>query len=143
MNRNLLAAALITIPLLFLLNAVMYVAVLKDFFQNHPAVSQEFMKQLYKPEDQVIVWAAVLCSVAIGTLVTTVVYWSGARTFLSGVKTGLLFGILLLASVDFGLLASTNSFSTASAFADLLCSTITVTLSAGVSAFVMGRNKSA
>jgi hypothetical protein len=139
MNRRFFLSALVTTVVLFLLNAAVYVAFLKDFFQNHPAISPEFMKQLYKPDDQLIVWALILCTVAIGCLVTTVIYWSGARTFISGLKSGFIFGILMLCSVDFGLLASTNNFSTAGAFADLTCSTITLTISGAVAAWLLGR----
>jgi hypothetical protein len=139
MNKKFLLTALVTTIVLFILNAIVYMVFLKDFFQNHPAVSPEFMKQLYRPDDQIIVWALVLCSIAIGCLVTTVINWSGARTFIAGLKSGFIFGILFLCSVDFGLLASTNNFTTAGALADLVCSTITITLSSAVAAWLLGR----
>ena len=139
-NRFFLAAGVTTI-VLFILNAVVYVFFLKDFFHNHPAVSPEFMKQLYRPDDQLIVWAVVLCSVALGCLLTTVISWSGARTFTTGLRSGFIFGILMLCSVDFGLLGSTNNFTTAGAFADITCSTIVLTISGGISAWMLGRVK--
>ena len=141
MNRKFLLAALVTTIVLFLLNAIVYVIFLKDFFQNHPAVSPEFMKQLYRPDDQLIGWALVLCSVSIGLLVTTVIQWSGARTFFAGIKSGFIFAVLFLFSVDFGLLGSTNNFTTAGAFADIICSTGAVTISCAVAAVMLGRGK--
>ncbi|TMI88904.1 MAG: hypothetical protein E6H08_17270 [Bacteroidetes bacterium] len=141
MKNKFLLASVITTIVLFVLNAIMYVSFLKDFFQNHPAVSPEFMKQLYRSDDQLIIWAIILSSVAIGCLVTTVIYWSGARTFINGLKSGFIFAILFLFSVDFGLLGSTNNFTIAGAFADIICSTTTVTLSCAVAAWILGKKK--
>ena len=139
MNKSFLSSALVTTVVLFVLNAIVYMVFLKDFFQNHPAVSPEFMKQLYRPDDQIIVWALLICTISIGVFVTKVIQWSGARTFVAGLKSGFVFGILFLFSVDFGLLATTNNFATAGAFADMTCSTIAITLSSAVSACMLGR----
>lgn len=141
MNKKFLLAAIVTTIVLFVLNAIIYMVFLKNFFQNHPAVSPEFMKQLYRPDDQLIVWAIVLCSISIGLLVTTVIKWSGATTFVGGIKSGFIFAILFLFSVDFGLLGSTNNFTTAGAFADIACSTIALTLSSAVAGWMLGRGK--
>ena len=141
MSKKFLLTGIATTLLLFLLNAVAYVAFLKNFFQSHPVISSEFMKQLYKPDSEIIWWATVLSAIAIGFLVTTVIHWSNARTFLTGIRAGFVFSILLLCGVDFGLLASTNSFSTASAFADIITSTTMITLSGAVAAWLLGRGK--
>jgi hypothetical protein len=139
MNKSFIAASIITAIVLFILNAIVFVFILDDFFHHHPAVSQEFTNQLYRPADQLIWWATILSAVAIGFLVTTVIKWSGARSFVSGLKPGFTFSILFLCTVDFGLLASTNNFTTAGAFADLTCSSITVGLSGAVAAWALGR----
>jgi hypothetical protein len=139
MNKQFFVTALVTTVVLFLLNAIVYVVFLKDFFQDHPAVSPEFMKQLYRPDDQLIIWAVVLCSLALGALVTLVIKWSGARTFLSGLRSGFVFAILFLCTIDFGLLGSTNNFTTAGAFADIICSTITLTIGAAIAAWMLGK----
>jgi len=141
MNKNFILAAIVTTVVLFALNGIVYVVFLKDFFQNHPAVSPEFMKQLYRPDDQLIPWAIVLCSLSVGLLVTTVIHWSGALTFATGIKSGFIFSILFLFSVDFGLLGSTNNFTTAGALADIVCSTTTLTISSAISARLLGRGR--
>ena len=143
MKKQFLLAILATTVVLFILNGIMFFVFLKDFFQDHPAVSPEFMKQLYRPDDQIIIWALVVCSLAIGGLVTTVINWSGARSFVAGLRSGFIFAILFLLSVDFGLLATTNNFTVAGAFADMICSTITLTLSSAVAAWILGRGKPA
>lgn len=139
MNKNFLLTWLATTVILFILNALVFVFILDDFFHNHPAVSAEFTNQLYRPASQLIWWAAILSAFAIGGLVTTVMKWSGARNFFSGLKYGFTFSILFLCTVDFGLLASTNNFTTAGAFADLSCSSITVGLSAAIAAWMLGK----
>ena len=141
MNKKFILATLVTTVVLFLLNAIFYAAILKDFFHDHPAVSTEFANQLYKPDDQIIIWAVVLCSVSIGLLLTLVMNWAGARSFVAGIKKGFLFASLFLFTVDFGLLASTNNFTTAGAFADIICSTTALTISCGISAWMLGREK--
>jgi len=143
MNKKILLTGLVTTIVLFFLNGVVYYFILKDFFQSHPAVSEEFMKQLYRSDDQLIWWAVIVSAVAIGFLVTTVIKWSGARTFSSGLKSAFIFAFLFLCSVDFGLLGSTNNFTLAGAFADLICSTTTVTISGAVAAWMLGKGKTA
>jgi hypothetical protein len=139
MSKKFFITALVTAVVLFILNGIAYAAFLKNFFQTHPAVSKAFMQQLYRPDDQLLWWAIIISAIAIGFLVTMVIKWSGARSFSAGLRAGLFFGLLLLCSVDFGLLGSTNNFTTAGAIADLVCSTITVTLSSGFCAWMLGR----
>jgi hypothetical protein len=141
MNIKFLFTALVTAIILFILNGVVYMVFLKNFFQTHPAVSKEFMAQLYRPDNQLVWWAIIISAVALGFLVTTVIYWSGARSFAAGLGAGLIFGFLFLCSVDFGLLGATNNFTTAGAIADLSCSTTTIAISSAVSAWMLGLGK--
>ena len=141
MNKKFLLAALVGTIVLLLLNAIIYVVFLKDFFQNHPAVSPEFMKQLNRQDDQIIWWAVALSSVAIGFLVTTVLQWSGARTFVSGLKSGFIFAFLFLCAIDFGLFATSNFFSEVSVFIDMICGTVAITIAGAVVAWMLGRGK--
>jgi hypothetical protein len=141
MNKQFAVVGVAVSIVLFVLNAIGYEVFLKDFFQSHPAVSPEFMRQLYRPDDQMIGWAVVLCTFSLGFLVTIVVKWSGARSFPAGLRSGFAFAILFLCSVDFGLLGTTNNYTTASAFADIGCSTTTVTLAAAFAAWMFGRGK--
>jgi hypothetical protein len=54
MNTNFLGTGLITSVINLLLNAAAYIFILKEFYRSHPAVSQEFMKQLHRQPDQLI-----------------------------------------------------------------------------------------
>jgi hypothetical protein len=141
MNATFLITGLLISVLNLALNAVVYVAILKDFYRSHPAVSEEFMKQLQRPPDQLIGWAMVVTSVAMGFLITTTMKWSGANTFASGLKYGAIFGFLFWAAVNFGLYASSNFFSLESAFVDYACSGTAMTISGAVAAWMLGRGR--
>lgn len=141
MNKNFLISGLITTLINLLLNAVAYIFILKDFYQSHPAVSEEFMRQLHRQPDQLIIWAMVATSLLMGFLITTTMKWSGAKTFMSGLKNGTIIGFLFWGSVNFGLYASSNFFSQATVFVDLLCSATAMTISAAFAAWMLGAGK--
>jgi hypothetical protein len=141
MNLKFLIAGLITTVINLLLNAAAYIIVLKDFYRSYPAVSEDFMKQLHRQPDQLIVWAMAVTSLAMGFLITIVIKWSGAKTFISGLKYGFIIALLFWGSVNFGLYASSNFFSQATVFVDYACSVTAMTISGAVSAWLLGRGK--
>ena len=141
MNKKFLLIGLLTTVVNLLLNAAGYIFILKDFYQSHPAVSEEFMKQLHRQPDQLIAWAMVITSLAMGFLITTVMKWSGAASFSSGLKFGFFFAFLFWSSINFGLYASSNFFSQASVFVDTACSVASMTISGAVAAWMLGRGK--
>jgi hypothetical protein len=142
LNKKFLISGLITTVINLFLNAAAYIVILKDFYQSHPAVSEEFMTQLHRPPNRLIVWAMIVTSLAMGFLITIVIKWSGAKTFISGLKYGFIFALLFWASVNFGLYASSNFFSQTTVFVDYACSVAAMTISAAVAAWMLGRGKS-
>ena len=132
-------SGLVTSATSLVLHAAVYFIFLKEFFRSHPAGSQEFVSQLHRSPDQLVWWAMAVTSLAMGFLVTTVMKWSHAKTFLSGLKRGFVLGLLFWASVNFGLFASSNYFSVESVFVDYACSTAVMTVAAAVSAWILGR----
>jgi len=139
MNKKFLITGLITTVINLVLNAVAYIFILKNFYQSHPAVSEEFMKQLNR--QQLIVWAMVITALATGFLITLIMKWSGAKTFGKGLQYGTIFSLLFWGSVNFGLYASSNIFSEASVFVDYACSVSAMTISCAFSAWLLGRRK--
>jgi ABC-type Mn2+/Zn2+ transport system permease subunit len=95
MTKKFLLASLATAVLAFILNGLAYYLFLKNFFQSHPAISPEFIKQLYRPDEELVIWALVASMLALGFLITTVIKWSGARTFTSGIKSAFIFAFLM------------------------------------------------
>lgn len=141
MIKKFLLTGLVTTVVNLLLHTVAYIFILKDFYQSHPAISEECREQLYRPADQLIIWAMAVTSVTMGFLITTIIQWSGARTFASGLKYGLLIAILYWGSVNFGLYASSNLFSQASVLVDFVCSSTVMTIACAVAAWMLGKRK--
>jgi hypothetical protein len=121
------------------LHGAVYFLFLKEFFRSHPAGSEEFVKQLHRGPDELVGWAMAVTSLAMGFLITTMIKWSRATTFISGLKKGFVLGLLFWASVNFGLYASSNYFSMESVFVDYVCSAAVMTVAAAVSAWMLGR----
>lgn len=141
MKKRFLLSGLAASVSSLLLNAAAYVLVLKGVYRAHPAVSEEFAKQLHRPSGQLIVWAMAVTSLAMGFLVTTAMKWSGARTLASGLKRGFVFAALFWAAVNFGLYASSNFFSSQAVLVDYACSVTAMTLSAALAARLLGEGK--
>lgn len=139
MNKKFLVTGLITTVINLLLHTAAYIFILKDVYQSYPALSEEFRKQLCRPLDQLIVWAMVVTSFSMGFLITIVMKWSGANSFVSGLKYGSVFSSLFWGSVNFGLYASSNFFSTTSVFVDFACSVTVMTIASAVAAWLLGK----
>ncbi|MCL4755183.1 MAG: hypothetical protein KJ015_33845 [Myxococcales bacterium] len=84
-----------------------------------------------------VLWALALSALAFGYFITTVVHWSGAKNWSGGLRAGAIMGTLFWAGVNFGLYASSNNFSLAGTLADLACSALCMTLSAGFAAWLL------
>lgn len=138
MNRKFLVTGLITSVVNLLLNAAAYFLILKSFYRSYPAVSEEFARQLHRGPGELIMWAMIVTALAMGFLITTVIKWSGAKTFVSGLKYGSIVATLFWGSVNFGLYASSNFFSDTTVFVDYVCSAAAMTLSGAVAAWLLG-----
>jgi hypothetical protein len=141
MNKNFFLASLITSIANLVLQTGTYFSFLKSFYASHPAGSTEYMKQLNRPADQLVIWALLVSAFAFGFFITTMIKWSGANSFSLGIKYGFVLSLLFWTAMNFGLYSAQNIFSLPSVFADLACSTFAMTISAGVSAWILGRGQ--
>jgi hypothetical protein len=121
------------------LHAGFYFTFLKGFFASHPAGTEEYMKLLNRPSDQLVIWALLISAMAFGFLITTVMKWSGARNFITGLKNGFIMGVLFWTAINFGLYSSQHIFSLAGVLADLLFSASCMTISGAVAAWILGK----
>lgn len=140
MNRKFFLTALITSAVNLVLQAVASFALLGKIYAAYPAGSDEYMRQLNRSHDQLVIWALLVSALAFGFLITTAIKWSGARNFGSGLKYGFVLGILFWTGINFGLYSAQNIFSLPGLFADLACSASAMTLSGAVSAWLLGRS---
>lgn len=141
MNKNFILSAIVTALTNLVLHSITYFAFLKNFYTNHPVGTEEYLKQLNRPADQLVIWALLVSAFAFGFFITTTIKWSGAKTFISGLKNGLVLGFLFWTAMNFGLYSAQNIFSLPSVFADLACSMFAMTISAGVSACILGKGQ--
>lgn len=142
MNRNFFISGIITSVVNLILQASIYFIFLKKFFGLHPAGSDEYMKQLNRPPEELVIWALLISALAFGFFITTTIKWSGAKTFSSGLKHGFILGVLFWTAMNFGLYSAQNIFSLPSVLADLLCSAFSMTISGAVSAWILGKANS-
>jgi hypothetical protein len=141
MNKRFLLSGLAATCANLLLHAAVYFLFLKEFYRSYPAGSEEFVKQLNRPADQLVGWAMAISALTMGFLIAAVMRWAGARTFIAGLKYGAILGSLFWVSVNFGIFASSHVFSAASVLVDCVCSSSVMTLSSAVAAWVLGRGK--
>lgn len=139
MSKNFILAGLAATIVNLFMNAGAYFFFLKDVFEAHPPVSEAFQKQLVRPADQLVGWAMAATSLTMGFFIATVIRWSGARTFVSGLKNGFIVGFLFWSSVNFGLYASSNHFSLLGVWVDLPCSALAMAVAAAAAAWVLGK----
>lgn len=142
MTKRFLVAALAATVANLVLHVVAHFLFLKDFYRTHPAGSEEFLRQLVRPADQLLGWALAISAVTMGFLIAMVMRWAGARTFVAGLKKGALLGLLFWSSVNFGLYSSSHLFSQASTFVDSASSATVMMLASAVAAWVLGRGSS-
>jgi hypothetical protein len=135
-----IVTALVASAINLLLNAGAYALFLRDFFRAHPSGSDEFMRQLNRSPEQLIVWAMAVTSLTMGLFITTVMCWSGARSFVTGLKLGGIVGLLFWVSVNSGLYASSNLFSLPSVLVDTPFSALSMAVSAACAAWVLHRD---
>ena len=141
MSKNFILTGFVTAIANLILHAGVFFIFLKDFYATHPAGSIEYLNQINRPPDQLIVWALLVSSLAFGFFITTMIKWSGAKTFGSGLRHGFIIGLLFWTAINFGLFSAQHIFSLPSVFADLACSAFAMTISSGVSAWMLGKAK--
>jgi hypothetical protein len=139
MNKNFILSGIVTALVNLMLHSATYFAFLKNFYATHPAGTPEYLKQLNRAADQLVIWALLVSALAFGFFITTTIKWSGAKTFISGIKYGFVLSLLFWTAMNFGLYSAQNIFSLPSVFADLACSVLAMTISAGVSAWMLGK----
>jgi hypothetical protein len=139
MNKNFILTSFVTAIANLILHAGAFFVFLKDFYAAHPVGSIEYLNQLNRPPEELVLWALLVSSLAFGFFITTTIQWSGAKSFGSGLKYGFILGFLFWTAMNFGLYSAQNIFSLPIVFADLACSVFAMTISAAFSAWRLGK----
>ena len=138
MKKKFILSVLASAVTILILNGVIY-PFYGDFLKNNSGLSVQLFEQVQKPVAQTDITATILAMIFIGCLITTVVYWVKARTFIDGCKFGFIFASLMIASVNIGLIATTYYFSYKSGIIDIFVGAATIAIGGGVSAYIIGR----
>lgn len=139
MKKSFILSALagaIAVLILFLVTSLLSYA---DFLENNSALSADLFEKVQRPLDQTQIPAIILSIVIIGCLIATIVYWVKAKKFVDGFKYVFLFGVLMMGSVNFGLIATTYYYSYTTGIVDIFVSGLMFGIGGGVAALVMGK----
>ena len=138
-NKSCLLTGIFTAIINLALHSATFLLFLKNFYSAHPAGSEAYLKQLNRSPDALVIWALLLSAFAFGFFITTMMSWSGAKSFSDGLKHGVFIGLLFWTSINFGLYAAQNIFSLPAVIADLFCSTFAMAVSSGFSAWCLSK----
>ncbi|MBI4297862.1 MAG: hypothetical protein HY676_04955 [Chloroflexi bacterium] len=138
MKKRFVLSALASAVTVLILNGVIYALFYGDFLKNNSGLSVELFEKVQRPVDQTNIPATILSMLVIGCLITTVVHWVKAKTFINGLKFGFIFAVLMVGSVNLGLLATTYYYSTKSGIIDIFVGAATIAIGGGVAALIMG-----
>lgn len=75
-----------------------------------------------------------------GILVTLIVSWRGATSFISGARTGAIFGFLMAVGYDFAQYGTSNLWTLKATLFDPFITALLVGSGGGVAGFVLGRD---
>jgi hypothetical protein len=133
MDTKFLSASVAAGITLFILGFIFYAVLLMDFMG-----AQSMSADLWKETPDFVF--LILGELLIGTAVTYVVgVLGGARDFMSGLKPGLVLGLLLALGISFSYYATSNMLTFTGWMVDSLVSLIRIGIAGGVAGLVMGK----
>ena len=134
MSKRFIAAAAAGSVTMLLVGFLLYGIVFAGLFREGALTIPGVMKQ--KPE---ILWI-VAGQVGFGILVTLIVSWRGANSFVNGAWTGAIFGFLMAIGYDFAQYGTSNLWTLKATLFDPLITAVLVGSAGGVIGFVLGRD---
>ena len=121
---------------LYLLGWVIYGMLMMDYSMAN------YNQCLNRPMTEMIMWAMILSSFALGFLLALVFSWSNTTGILAGAKVAGIFGLLLSISLDFGFYSMTTMYPNLQViFVDVMAYTVYLALAGAVIGGVMGMVK--
>lgn len=133
MDTKFLSASVGAGVTLFILGFIFYAVLLMDFM-----AAQSMSADLWKESPDFVF--LILGELLAGTAVTYVVgVLGGARDFMSGLKPGLVLGLLLGLGISFSYYATSNMLTLTGWMTDSVVTTIRVGIAGGVAGLVMGK----
>jgi hypothetical protein len=127
-----------------ILNGIITAVGYYGFLKSHsPLTAMGLWEKVQIPAEQTRIPALLLSLLCLGAMITTVVHWAGARSFIDGMRVAFIVGCLAIGTVNLGLLATTHYWSYTSAIVDVFVAGATFAVGGGLAATILGRaNKS-
>ena len=137
MNSKIIIAAVIGGVAAFLLGFLFYNVLLKDMF----AGLMGSVKNVMKPDSDIIYWALILGNLIIGYLVAWIFStWAGIITFAGGAKAGAMMGLLFTIGYDMTSYGVYNMFQLNGVMLDIIVNIVIWTISSGLVGWWLGRS---
>jgi len=138
MNMKILKGTVFGGVVYFLLGWLVYGILMADFSLTN------YNQCMNRPSADMIYWAILLSNLIYALFLTLVLKWSGASGWMDGLKTGALFGLLFVLTVDLSFYSMTNMFNNVGAMLiDMLVSTVMAAIIGTVIVLVWGKEKTA
>ena len=119
----------------FLLGWLVWGILLMDFSQSN------YNQSIYLPEDGMIWWALIVSNLVLALMQTLFMKWGQAKTWMDGVKIGVIFGALYALTTDLGFYSMTTVILNAWAIiVDVLAYAVVTGLTGLVIVLTWGKN---
>lgn len=138
MGKRLILAGLAAAAAVLIVNGLIY-PFYHDFLRDNSDLAADLFDRVQRPVDETLLPATAASMVLVGALIAVVVRWSGAHTFLGGIKAGLVLGLLMVGTVNLGLIATTHYYSYTSGIVDAFVGGATIAVGGGAAALVLGK----
>jgi len=136
MNMKILKGTVFGGVVYFLLGWLVYGILLADFS------SANYNQCANRPQAEMIWWAIILSNLVFALFLSLVLNWSGAAKWLDGLKTGALFGLLYVVTIDLSFYSMTTMFNSMSAIlVDVLVNTLVPAIIGTVIVLTWGKDK--
>lgn len=122
----------------FLLGWLFYGKLLTDFFAKNAGSATG----VDKPMDQFVWWALILGNIVTGFILSYVFVKANIKTVGGGIGTGLVLGLLIAASWDLTMYATSNLMNSTAMLADIAVSAVISAIAGAVVGWICGRIKS-
>ncbi len=136
MNMKILKGTVFGGIVYFLLGWLVYGILLADFsLTNYNQCSM-------RPMTDMVWWALIVSNLVYALFLTLVLKWSGASGWMDGLKTGALFGLLFVLTIDLSFYSMTTMFNSVGAMlADMFVSTVMAAIIGTVIVLLWGKDK--
>ena len=137
MNLRILRGTLTGTIAFFFLGWLVWGVLLSGFMEANSNTS------LNRPMEEMIWWAIIIANLFTGYLITLILNWAGAKSYLDGLRIGAIIGVLLALSMDLSYYSMTTMISNVSVIlVDALANGVVAAVVGALIVLLWGKAKS-